>query len=44
MKIIKKVFACLLSVLFILSLVSINTQNVKAAVDHCTIEFAGKSD
>ena len=45
MKIIKKVFACLLSVLFILSLVSINTQNVKAAVDHCTIEFTqGSSD
>ena len=44
MKIIKKVFACLLSVLFILSLVSINTQNVKAAVDHCTIEFAENSD
>ena len=31
--------------LFILSLVSINTQNVKAAVDHCTIEFTqGSSD
>lgn len=45
MKIIKKVFACLLSVLFILSLVSINTQNVKAAVEHCTIEFTqGSSD
>ena len=45
MKIIKKVFACLLSVLFILSLVSINTQNVKAAVDYCTIEFIqGSSD
>lgn len=44
MEIIKKIFTCFLSVLCLLTLVSMNTQQVKAEDEFCTIEFDSDSD